>query len=389
MAFMKERPGAKGAVRFYVYWRDDSGKQKARVFRGRPEAEAFLLEKDGAAPDPSAIPFSKFWGRFLSERASKKLTEKVFLTYERMGERLLLPYFADRPLNSIKRSDTPAWIDWAAAEAGAGTVEKAYVVLSSVLTYAVRLDLIPFNPASGWGDHLPKVQRKRERPHLSPAQVRKLSESVDITFQAMLLSMGILGLRPSEAIALRVGDLDLEKGELRIRRSAVDVDGKMVARDTTKTGKERTVPLMGLDDEFGAHLIERFSLWEDWIGKEPPFPPADFERVTKKHAKELLFTSKFSRNGGLINLAALSKLVREAGKRIGVEGLSSSDLRHAAAANLVELTGDLAFAQRVLGHSAATMTLAHYDAGTPTRWTEATRKVVEAWKEADETGAVA
>src|SRR3970282_1534168 len=87
MAFMKERPGAKGAVKFYVYWRDDGGKQRARVFKTRPEAEAFLLEREGASLEPSAIPFSRFWGRYLSERASKKLTEKVFLTYEDMGER--------------------------------------------------------------------------------------------------------------------------------------------------------------------------------------------------------------------------------------------------------------------------------------------------------------
>ena len=384
MAFMKERSGAKGTVKFYVYWRDEGGKQRARVFHTRPEAEALLVEKDGEPSDPSAVPFSKFWERYLSERAKKKLTPKVLSTYTRMGERLLVPYFGDKPMIKIRRSDIPVWMDWAETKAGPGTVEKAYVVLSACLSYATKLDLIPFNPASGWGDQLPEVQGKRERPHLTTTQVRQLASVVDITFQAMLLSMGILGLRPSEAIALRVTDLDLEKGELHVRRSAVDVDGKMVARNATKTGKERTVPLMGLDDEFGAHLIERFSLWEDWIGHEPPFPTPDFERVMKSHANELLFTSKFSRSHGLINLAALSKLVREAGKRIGVEGLSASDLRHSAAANLVELTTDLAFAQHVLGHSAATMTLAHYDAGTPARWTEATRKVAEAWSAADQ-----
>jgi integrase len=49
---------------------------------------------------------------------------------------------------------------------------------------------------------------------LTVAQVKELAYSVDITFQAMLLPTGILGLRPSDSIALRVGDLDLEKGTL-------------------------------------------------------------------------------------------------------------------------------------------------------------------------------
>lgn len=378
MAFLKERPG-KAGPRYYVYWRPTPGAaQKAKVLHDRAEAEAFLLEKEGEPRDPSAVSFSRFWKRYLDERATRKLTPKVLLTYERIGERLLIPYFGDRPLSSIKRGDTPQWIAWAEKEAGAGSVQKAYTVLSACLTYAKKLDLIPFNPASGWGDHLPKVKNRRVRPHMTTTEVRRLAESVDITFQAMLLSMGVLALRPSEAIALRVGDLDLEIGELHVRRSAVDVAGRMVSRDFTKTGRERTVPLMGLDDEFGAHLIERFSLWEEWVGQEP-LPPPDFEAVIREHADDLLFTSKFSRNSGLINLAALSKLVKEAGQRIGVEGLSSSDLRHIAAANLVELTGDLAFAQRVLGHTAATMTLQHCDGGTPTRWTEATRRVAEAW----------
>jgi integrase len=371
MAFLKVRPGKNGD-RYYVYWRPTPGaNQKAKVFHDRAEAEAFLLERDGAAPDPSAIPFSKFWTRYIAERATKKLTPKVLGTYTRIGTRLLVPFFAEKPLSSITRSDIPAWITWAEHEAGPGSVQKAYTVLTSCLSYATNLDLIQVNPARGWGDHLPRVERKRERPHLSTAEVKKLADSVDVVFRAMLLSMGILGLRPSEAIALRVGDLDLERKELLVHRAAVDVDGKMVARDTTKTGRDRRVPLMGLEDDFGAHLIERFSLW----GQEPPW---DLNEATREHANELLFTSKFSRNGGLINLAALSKLVREAGKRIGVKGLSSSDLRHSANANIIELTLDVTFASRVLGNSPE-INLRHYDAGTTTRWTEAMRRMSEAW----------
>lgn len=376
MASIRQVEKATG-TRWYVYYRPvRGGKQKAKVFRDRAEAEEFFRDIDAPSDDPGATPFTKFWNQYLRERGKRKLTDKVYRTYTRMGERLLVPYFRDKALRDIKRSDTPKWMEWAEAEAGAGTVEKAYTCLLAVLTYATDLDYIPTNPARGWGDHLPSVKNKRERPHLTTTQVIELANKVNIAFSAMILVQGILGLRPSEAIALKVKDLDLTKGVLHVRRSAVDVDGKMVARNKTKTGKERTIPLMGLDADFGAHLIDKYSLWEDWE-VEQPIPEPDWEAVIRDHGNDILFTSPFSRSGGYVNLAALTKLVREAGERIGVRGLAASDLRHAANANLLELTNDVTFASRILGNSPR-INLDHYDAVSPTRSAEAIRKVSQA-----------
>lgn len=142
MAFIRESEKPTG-TRFYVYWREH-GSQKARVFRDRPTAEAFLAEKDGTPPDPAAIPFDQFWRRYVDSRASRKLTPKVAKTYEAMGWRLLLPYFKDRPLNQIGAPDIEAWIRWAEQQAGPGTVQEAYTTLCAVFTYAKRLALIPY-----------------------------------------------------------------------------------------------------------------------------------------------------------------------------------------------------------------------------------------------------
>jgi len=64
-----------------------------RSSNDRSEAEAFFVTIDGAAVDPSTIPFWRFWRRYLDELASKKLTEKVFAQYETVGERLVAAYF--------------------------------------------------------------------------------------------------------------------------------------------------------------------------------------------------------------------------------------------------------------------------------------------------------
>jgi integrase len=370
-------------TRFYVYYRPvRGGKQKARVFRERADAEAFFREVDASNDDLGATPFSMFWSQYLRERGKRKLTDKVYRTYSRMGERLLVPFFRDKALREIQRRDIPKWMEWAESVAGAGTVEKAYTCLLAVLTYATDLDYIQTNPARGFGDHLPRVQNKRERPHLSTEQVVELSSQVHISFSAMILVQGILGLRPSEAIALRVKDLDLTKGVLQVRRSAVDVDGKMIARNETKTGKNRTIPMMGLESDFGAHLIDKYSLWEDWKEGVPIDEP-DWETLIREHGDDILFTSRFSRSGGYVNLAALTKLVREAGERMGISGLAASDLRHSANANLLELTNDVTFASRILGNSPR-INLDHYDAVTPTRSAEAIGKVSKAFARSHE-----
>src|SRR5436305_13906839 len=153
MAFIKliEKPTG---TRFYVYWREH-GKQKAKVFKDRAGAEALLAEKDGAPLDPSAVPFEKFWQRYLDNRAARKLTPKVFRTYEAMGRRLLVRHFTDTPLNEIEPAHIEAWIRWAEDQAGPGTVQKAYRGLCAVLTCARGLSLIKYNPASGRAHELP------------------------------------------------------------------------------------------------------------------------------------------------------------------------------------------------------------------------------------------
>jgi integrase len=368
MAFARAEKTKSGEPRWAVYWRDLEGKQRKQRFSDPKEADRFLKLKQAdhlrGIPEPSRDKFSALWDRWDRE-ASGGLTAKVKKTYVDAGKRLLLPYFGKMALSDINRQLIPRWITWAQDQAEAGSIEKAFTVLSSVMGYALDLGLVAANPCSHMGKYLPNVQNKRVRPHLTPPQVLELSVAVDPSFRAMILSMGVLGLRPGEAIALRLGDLDLNAGVLHVRRSAVDVGREMVDRSTTKTGRSRTVPLMGTQKAFEDHLRSKYNL-DNYGGLAGPTLPMD--------PGDLLFESRFT-SGGFIKTAALAALVRRAGKRIGVEGLSADDLRHVAAANLIEAYPDPSFAQWVLGHSSPVMTLSRYDQGTPARWDRAIEAV--------------
>lgn len=349
MAFLRVEQ-RKDGPRWCVYYRDVQGHQRKQTFTDPKDADRYLADVE-VAPQPSRMLFTDWWDRWDRDNAPK-LTVKVANTYRRMGRRLLLPYFGRMPLSDIQRTTVSSWVSWASERAGAGTVQKAHVVLSSVLGLAWDLGLIQTNPAARMGRMLPKVKERAPRPHLTPTDVRLVADQVRPEFRMAIKTMGLLGLRPSEAIGLKVTDVDLDRDVLHVRRSVVDgVVGE------TKTKRDRAVPLMGLGPEFADHI----RLW------------------TK--GNEILFTSPNTKTGSWIQSAALAKLVKQAGQRAGFVGVTAQGLRSIAESNIVELTRDVKFAQEVLGHASPVMTLNHYDRVTPNRQREAVARCSSAFQE--------
>jgi integrase len=85
-------------------------------------------------------------------------------------------------------------------------------------------------------DVVPRLRQTRPTYRtLSLSEVRRLLPCLRPDRRREVLAMLYLGLRPGELKALRREDLDLQAAIIHIRRSN--------GRDTTKTGKEREVPL--------------------------------------------------------------------------------------------------------------------------------------------------
>ena len=55
-----------------------------------------------------------------------------------------------------------------------------------------------------------------------------------------MLTLGLCGLRWGELVGLQVGDVDLDRQRIHVRRSATEVNHQIVV-DAPKTGEERTV----------------------------------------------------------------------------------------------------------------------------------------------------
>lgn len=173
-------------------------------------------------------------------------------------------------------------------------------------------------PSPKWGRPLPEV--------LSPQEVLDLLAQpgcdtlVGQRDSALLELLYCSGCRISEALSLRISDLELQE------RSA-----KVVG----KGGKLRWVPL-------GAVAIAAIELWLEQ-GRAQWLPR------TERGQRDLLFLSQ--KGGGMTRQNAFLRIRRYAEQAGISRGISPHQLRHSFATHLLEGGADLRAVQTLLGHA--------------------------------------
>jgi len=149
-------------------------------------------------------------------------------------------------------------------------------------------------------------------------------------FETLTLVLGYCGLRFGEDVARRrkhVGDR-----VLTVRSSATAVTGKGIVESTTKTTRDRHVPVPE-------------PVWQKFHGELPADPNA------------LVFPS---RKAGFLPLGEYRWAFDNACDDVGIEGLVPHGLRHATASLAISAGANVKVVQRLLGHATAAMTLDRY-----------------------------
>ena len=171
------------------------------------------------------------------------------------------------------------------------------------------------HPPRGW-PALPKF--------LSLAEVDRLLAQPDVSTprglrdKALIEVLYATGLRVSELVALRAGDLNLEEGYLTC---------------IGKGDKQRMVPL-------GHEAV-------DWVRRyvSDGRPP-----LLRKRTSPWLFVN--ARDGGPLSRVGFWKVLKEYGVRAGIgRPISPHALRHSFATHLLERGADLRMIQVMLGHA--------------------------------------
>ena len=253
---LSEKNGNYYAVLSYT---DAFGKRRTKwVNTGLPvrgnkkKAEAFLMEErkkfQTAEPVTGGVLFADYIEQWL-EVAKPTIAVATYASYCAMVKRAIAPYFRERriTLQGLTPKDIQDFYLEKLKTVSASSVIHYHANIHRALKHAVKLDLIPTNPAD-------KIDRPKNDRFIGSfydaEEVNKLFEvSKGTKLEFPILFGAFYGLRRSEALGLKWDAIDFENDSITIRHTvtSVTLDGKvqLVAADTTKTKSSlRTLPLV-------------------------------------------------------------------------------------------------------------------------------------------------
>jgi integrase len=251
----------------------------------------------------------------------------------------LYPALGERPIGSIRPSDTQAWVASLARTLGPAAMTKTYSFFATMMKAAVRDGLIAKTPCIDI--HLPKVEKKRVVP-LTVEQVGKLLEAVPEHYRPLIHFFAGTGARAREAFGVTVDRLDFLRRQFTIDRQLATRDGSAAWKAPKTPASVRTVPLDdGVLEVVGRHL-------------EAHPVAANGLIFTTPEGKALDVSQAY---GGARRLRWFRKAAREAGLS---DEITLHDLRHFYASLLIRNGANVKLVQARLGHKSATETLDTY-----------------------------
>ncbi|NJC27270.1 site-specific tyrosine recombinase XerD [Neolewinella antarctica] len=180
----------------------------------------------------------------------------------------------------------------------------------------IREDPTELLQAPKLGRKIPEVLTYKEIQSL--LGVIDLSTDHGLRDRAILEVLYACGLRVSEATGLKLGNLYLEEGFLRV---------------TGKGNKERIVPI-------GGEAIKHVEIYLDYVRAQQP--------VIKETAENVVFLNR--RGGSLSRISVFTAVKKYAAAAGLVQNVSPHTFRHSFATHLIEGGADLRAVQEMLGH---------------------------------------
>ncbi|MCW2956900.1 MAG: transposase [Thermoleophilia bacterium] len=213
-------------------------------------------------------------------------------------------------------------------------VQAAHETLEAMLAFAVQHRLLPDNAAKLVRYPVEHIQRRIPRV-LSHDEYRALLDACrDTSERALLRILCEAGLRRSEAVALKVGDLDLDHGLIHIQRRHYRCADGSTDIDTPKARKTR------------------------WAAINPTLVACLREAIAgRENAAEAYIWTRQNRytDGQSVPLtcAALSKVLARVSRHAGIDRVSPHLLRATGASLAVAAGVPESIAAKQLGNSPA------------------------------------
>jgi integrase/recombinase XerD len=219
---------------------------------------------------------------------------------------------------SLKRNDLREWlIDLSGSSLSENSKRRLISSLRGFYKFLMFEGHSTENPA----ENLDSPQKSLYLPKfLNQAEVEQLLSQPDTSTETGLRDRALLelmyssGLRVSEAVSLRLSDLDVDSG---------------ILTTTGKGSKTRRVPV-------GSSAVE-------WL--------KSYLAIRRKHENIEVSNLFIEPSGRPLTRQVIHGLVKQYARKCGLEGVSPHTLRHSFATHLVQNRADIRSVQQMLGHA--------------------------------------
>lgn len=297
----------------------------------KSKIEAIEAAKSLGTQAKTKITLKQYWSRILYPKSESEpsqlmleLSASSWSLYD-LVYRTCVEHWeeANHSMHKLTHTDIRIWRDAILTHASKSTANRYLQILHAVLERARKEKLITENPAS----NLAKFSiPEHEKRILAPQEISHflaLFKTCPRIYLAILLLLH--GLRTSEACGLKKSDFD--GTGITVRRAAIEVAGKLIINESTKTGKVRYVPVTPELAQLLSQAPEGFVLQ--------------------------------SSNGNPLRRRNLSRSFRKIIAGTPFEKMSLHDLRSTFGMLLLESGADVRTAAEITGHSPSMLAKAY------------------------------
>jgi integrase len=246
----------------------------------------------------------------------------------------VIPAFGEMAVAGIQKIDVQSWVRFLSEDKGLAprTVRECYRIMRGIMEEAVDHRLITQTPCRRIS--LPRIENK-ERRYLSAPRVSAFAEAMDERYRALVFIGAYLGLRWGELAGLKREHLDLRKRQLKVVGSLERVDnGFRYVGETKTTSSRRMIPI----PEFLADMLEA--------------------HLAATSSSEFVFPAP---EGGFLDYHNWRpRFWDPAAQASGVAPFTPHELRHTAAALMIDQGANPVTVQRRMGHKDIRTTLQLY-----------------------------
>jgi len=258
------RCNCKAGYEAWVFSKRD-GKKIRRTFPREAEAKSWRAEakrelERGTLRAPMPTTVCQAWAAWIAgartgairNRSGDPFKPSALRAYRGAMENRVLPALGSIRLAELRRPDIQDFADsLVAAGLSPSSVQTTLLPLRAIFRRAISRGELAINPCSGL--ELPAVRGRRER-FASPEEAEALIAAAPERDRAVWATAMYAGLRLGELRALRVEDVDLANGVIRVERGWDPVEGEIELK--SHAGR-RKVPISAVLGNFLTDQLEQ------------------------------------------------------------------------------------------------------------------------------------